>query len=162
MQTRLLSSSISTTLLRRSICLVRNISNLHGRGFATVDAPSVDEEPTSVQPSHQHLQTAGKAPPKGVIIEQAFEDVLPMLPIPPPYPCKHLSNEEVGTYLQPLYKRGWGIYRQERIVENTPSLWLAKNISFVWHYPLISFLNELNSMAKEENVSITISTAAIL
>jgi hypothetical protein len=79
-------------------------------------------------------------------------NTLPEKPVAPPYPCGHLSDGEVSEYLFPLYERDWGVYSKLPINGKPGTLMLAKDISFVWHYPIVDFVNQLHIVAKQENV----------
>jgi hypothetical protein len=99
-----------------------------------------------------HLRTAGRVVPKGVNVLVPPQNVLPEKPTTPPYPCGHLSDKEVADYLFPLYKRDWGIYSKLPMNGKPATLMLAKDITFVWHYPIVDFVNQLHIIAKQENV----------
>jgi len=113
-------------------------------------------EPDSIAHASPHLKSSGNVPPSGVKTLEIPANKLPEKPEKPPYPCPHLSDEEVETYLFPLYERGWGVYTKRPLRTDkgstTPSLMLAKDISFVWHFPLVDFLTTLNVLVKQENV----------
>lgn len=123
--------------------------------FTPEEAPAPKE---NIPPS-SHLKNSGKVPPPGVKTLKPPTNALPEKPSKPSYPCPHLSNEEVATYLFPLYERGWGIFTRAPVRTNEgagpPSLMLARDISFVWHFPLVDFLTTLNVLVKQENVCST-------
>ncbi|PVF94612.1 hypothetical protein CPB86DRAFT_712890 [Serendipita vermifera] len=93
----------------------------------------------------------GRKIPEGVTVASRPENTLPELPSRPPYPCPHLTPEEVQTYLAPLYERGWGLYTKVPVDDKPATLMLAKDVSFVWHFPLGEFLTGLNAVTKAEN-----------
>jgi hypothetical protein len=122
---------------------------------AAPPAKNVSEPDSTTHPS-PHLKGSGRVPPSGVKILETPTNKLPEKPEKPPYPCPHLSDKEVETYLFPLYERGWGVFTKNPLrtgkASSAPSLMLAKDISFVWHFPLVDFLTTLNVLVKQENV----------
>ena len=121
-------------------------------GQASVTSSSGASVSSDNSPIPVHLQMAGRRIPKGVELLDPPQNILPRKPIAPPYPCPHLSDEEVTKYLVPLYERNWGIFSRLPSNGKPATLMLAKDIKFVWHYPIVDLVNQLHIITKQENV----------
>lgn len=89
-------------------------------------------------------------------VSQLLLEGLPPLPAKPKYPCPHLSDEEVMTYLAPLYLRGWGVIRKKTAVHGTTKrpLFLIKKFSFKSFDHLMLFVNDMVQVIQNENVRV--------
>ncbi|KAG8868287.1 hypothetical protein FRC20_003678 [Serendipita sp. 405] len=147
---------------RRRILNTLSQSNALGRRWLSDNSPednttSSSETTPSKSPDFSPFQTpsankkVGRNVPKGVVVAPPPTNVLPELPAKPQYPCKHLSDDEVNHYLRPLYERGWGIFTRLPNQEHpVPTLQLARDIHFIWHFALLEFIRELNVITAAE------------
>ncbi|KAG8799719.1 TRAPP subunit bet5 [Serendipita sp. 398] len=138
------------------------VSNALARRWYSDNSPednttSSSETTPSKSPDFSPFQTpsankkVGRNVPKGVVVAPPPTNVLPELPAKPRYPCKHLSDDEVKHYLRPLYERGWGIFTRLPNQEHpVPTLQLARDIHFIWHFALLEFIRELNVITAAE------------
>ena len=79
-----------------------------------IDGPSTSQG--SVHHHHHHHPT------------HSFD--LPDLPSVPPYPCPFLTDEEIKTYLEPLYLRSWTVQPSDPEHSKTPAPELVKSFKF--------------------------------
>jgi hypothetical protein len=136
------------------VCCSRKQSTQADINNAGAPTNSPTEKPSSSK-TPIHLKNMGRKIPEGVIVASQPQNALPELPSSPRYPCPHLTSDEVQNYLGPLYARGWGVYTKIPTQDKPASLMLAKDVSFVWHFPLEEFLIVLNALIKKEKVCLT-------
>ncbi|KAH9902953.1 hypothetical protein C8Q73DRAFT_672377 [Cubamyces lactineus] len=80
---------------------------------------------------------------------QPPESKLPQLPPTPPYPCPFLTDEEIQTYLVPLYHRGWSV--QPSTSAKKPAPELVKRFIFSEYASLELFERDLKDVTESEN-----------
>ena len=66
---------------------------------------------------------------------------LPELPPTPPYPCPFLTDEEVKTYLEPLYLHYWTVQPSNPEQSKKPAPELVKSFTFASASALSAFLD---------------------
>ncbi|OJT03351.1 hypothetical protein TRAPUB_6020 [Trametes pubescens] len=76
------------------------------------------------------------------------EPDFPELPPPPPFPCPFLTDDEIATYLGPLYAREWTVQPSDPKATKKPSPELVKRFAF-------STFNELNAFLHLDLLDIT-------
>ncbi|TDL26103.1 hypothetical protein BD410DRAFT_836770 [Rickenella mellea] len=80
---------------------------------------------------------------------------LPALPKAPPYPCPLLTQDELDTYLVPLYSRKWGITTLEKRNEDASRFHvrqLAAMFNFESDVDVKEFVTSISEIIKFENV----------
>ncbi|RPD61222.1 hypothetical protein L226DRAFT_534866 [Lentinus tigrinus ALCF2SS1-7] len=76
---------------------------------------------------------------------------LPDLPPAPSYPCPFLTDEEIMTYLDPLYLKSWTVQASNPGQSKNPAPELVKRFEFSSQPPLHLFLNAVNEIESKEN-----------
>jgi pterin-4a-carbinolamine dehydratase len=75
-------------------------------------------------------------------------------PLPPPisgWPTPHITDEEISTYLVPLYARRWGVgYDCSPKPENKPQI--RRKYGFKSFDAAVAFLNDVANIARAEQV----------
>ncbi|TBU50417.1 hypothetical protein BD309DRAFT_945523 [Dichomitus squalens] len=85
---------------------------------------------------------------------------LPGLPPAPPYPCPFLTDEEITTYLLPLYSRGWTVRPSKTSGGNKPAPELVKAFSFESRSNLDGFMLKVSELTQSENHHPTIDDSS--
>ena len=83
-----------------------------------------------------------------------LDKLLPELPSAPPYPCPFLTDEDVQTYLLPLYPRGWTVQPSKTGDDNKRAPELVKAFAFENSSQLEEFLRKATDVTNAENVSL--------
>lgn len=96
----------------------------------------------------------------GTTQTEVYEPQLTLEPLPeppskPPYPCPHLSDEEVATYLKPLYTRAWSLVRKKTSFQAATRrpLFLMKRFTFKSFDHTMAFVNDVAEAVGKEGVS---------
>lgn len=77
----------------------------------------------------------------------------PELPPAPSFPCPFITDEEIATYLPPLYARGWTVQPSDPKAAKKPAPELVKRFVFSAHETLEAFLHlDLLDITESENV----------
>ncbi|KAI0368635.1 hypothetical protein BV20DRAFT_969002 [Pilatotrama ljubarskyi] len=76
---------------------------------------------------------------------------LPELPLAPPYPTPFLADEEIATYLIPLYARHWTVQPSDPGPKNKPAPELVKVFTFKQPDCAREFLQDVQDVEKSEN-----------
>ncbi|KAI0705793.1 hypothetical protein C8T65DRAFT_652761 [Cerioporus squamosus] len=75
----------------------------------------------------------------------------PELPPAPPYPCPFLTDQEIHTYLTPLYRRTWTIQPSKPEQVKKPAPELVKRFTFASVRDVRKFLSRVMRIQASEN-----------
>ncbi|KAI0359947.1 hypothetical protein OH77DRAFT_1419322 [Trametes cingulata] len=86
---------------------------------------------------------------------------LPELPSAPPYPCPFLTDEEIVTYLVPLYSRGWSVQPSDPGPKKKPAPELVKQFVVSGPEALEALHRHIGDITQSENhhAELTTTTA---
>ncbi|KAI1797197.1 hypothetical protein LXA43DRAFT_1089086 [Ganoderma leucocontextum] len=74
-----------------------------------------------------------------------------VLPKAPPYPCPFLTDEEIQTYLTPLYAWAWTVQPSNPGDKNKTAPELVKTFAFSTTQELVEFLQRVGDITRSEN-----------